>query len=81
MTNDVDRVLSKLAEAARSEPTPPINVRDRVMQTVSTRPRDSVLDLTPIACAGFAMAVAATALFALLPTWRSLLEPWAALLL
>lgn len=76
--NDVDKLLRGLSESARSEPARPLDVRARVLKTVSMQPRLAPLDMVPIAFAGAAMAVAATVLIALLPAWQTLTEPWVA---
>lgn len=76
--NDVDKLLRDLARAAQSEPVQPLDVRVRVMQTLSMQSRPAPLDFLPIAFAGAAVAVAAGFIIALLHAWQTLTEPWVA---
>lgn len=78
--NDIDKLLHNLAYQARSEPAQPIDVRARVMQTVSSRNYAAPLDISPIVFAGVSVAIAAGFLIALLPTWMTLMDPWVAYL-
>lgn len=72
---DVDRLLRDLANGARPETATAIDVRARVLRTLSARPRPAPLEVAPIAFAGVAIAVAAVAVIALLPAWQTMLEP------
>lgn len=78
--NDVDQLLQNLSAAARSEPPPQIDVRARVLSSLSIRSRRDRLDMVPIAFAGAALAVAAAALLMVLPSLQTLTEPWTAYL-
>ncbi len=77
---DADEVLCELSSLARLETEPVINVRTRVMRTISAQPRRAALDVMPVAFAGIAVTVAAGVLIALLPTWQMMFEPWIAYL-
>ncbi len=77
---DIDQILRELSEAAREESPPPIDVRLSILETLRTRSQPACIDLTPIAFAGVSVAVAATVVFAFLPTWQSLSGPWVGLL-
>lgn len=78
--NDIDQLLHNLSAAARSEPPPQIDVRARVLASLSVRSRRVALDIVPIAFAGAALTVAAVALTIVLPSWQTLTEPWSAYL-
>ena len=73
--NDVDGLLKQLGESARREPSSTIDVRERVLQSVSLVPVK--VDWFPIICGGVACAVAATLLVACLPSWQTMFDPWA----
>ena len=77
---DVNRLLEDLAEQARREEPPPIDICEDVMSTLSVSPRVVGTDYTPVAIAAVAMTVAATAVIAFLPAWEAVSSPWVALL-
>ncbi|MBM4005829.1 MAG: hypothetical protein FJ295_21510 [Planctomycetes bacterium] len=78
--NEVDKILNRLSEAARREAAPQVDVRTRVIETLSVRLRPAPLDFVPIAFAGAALAIAAVFLITMLPTWQAVTEPWVAYL-
>ena len=73
--NDVDGLLNQLGKAARREPSPSVDVRERVLQSVSIAPVK--VDWFPVVCGGIACVVAATLLVACLPCWQTMFDPWA----
>jgi len=76
--NDFEANLNKLAEAARDEPAPDIDIRSRVMHTVAAYQQPVTrLDLLPIAFSGVAVTVAASLVFVCLPSLQMILDPWA----
>ncbi len=75
MTDPHD-LLTKLAECARAAPSPKVDVRARVMESLSTRSTVLQADPAPLAFCGVAVALAASAVFAFLPFWQLLSEPW-----
>lgn len=77
---DVNRLLEDLAEQARCEDPPPIDICEDVMSTLSAQPRVVGTDYTPVAIATVAISVAATVVFAFLPAWEAMSNPWVALL-
>lgn len=78
--NDIDELLQNMSAVARREPPPQIDVRARVLASLSIRSRCDRLDVFPIAFAGAALAVAAAVLLIVLPSWQALAEPWCAYL-
>lgn len=78
--NDVDQLLQNLSATARAELPPPMDVRARVLASLSIRSRRDPLDIAPIAFAGAALTIAAAALLMVLPSWQTLTEPWSAYL-
>lgn len=77
---DTDQLLHDLSTTARSEPPPQVDVRERVLASLSIRSRRDPLDIVPVAFAGAALTVAAAALLIVLPSWQTLTEPWSAYL-
>ncbi|MCA9217780.1 MAG: hypothetical protein KDB27_32145 [Planctomycetales bacterium] len=77
MMTDPEQLLRELAESTRSAPPPKVDVRDRVMDTISARSQVLPPDPVPLAFCGFAIALAASVVFVYLPLWHALSEPWA----
>lgn len=75
---DVDRLLVDLSRAARSDATPNVDVRARVIDSLKAQSSSGITDIAPIAFAGLAVTVAAVFVFTTLPLWRTLAEPWVA---
>lgn len=75
--NRVDTILKQLANEARHEPAPDVDVRIHVLHTISTQRPAPKLDIVPIVFSGVAVTIAATLLVACLPSWETLYDPWA----
>ena len=75
--NRVDTLLNQLADEARQEPAPNVDVRLQVLQTIAARRPAPKLDIVPIVFSGVAVTVAATLFIACLPSWQTLFDPWA----
>ena len=73
--NDVDALLDELGERARRETLPDIDVRARVMQSVSTVCVKA--DWFPVVCGSVSFVVAAALLMVCLPSWHTMFDPWA----
>lgn len=74
---NVDTLLSELGHAAREESPPHVDVRQRVLQTIARQRSEPMVDIVPIVFSGVAVATAATLLFAFLPSWQAVFNPWA----
>ncbi len=74
---DIDKILHDLSDVARTEVLQSVDVRARVMTTISSKPKSVPLDVLPIVVTAVAVAIAATAVFLLLPVWQTMFEPWA----
>ena len=75
MTDPHD-LLSELSKTARRESVPAVDVRPRVMESISVSSQIPRPDATPIVCCGIAVALAACVVIGLFPTWQTLSEPW-----
>lgn len=73
---DPHDLLSELSNAARRESIPSVDVRMRVMESISVSSQIPRPDATPIVCCGIAVALAACVVIGLFPTWQTLSEPW-----
>ena len=74
---DMESLLNDLGATARREVPPDIDVRDKVLMTLSTR-RDVVrLDVVPLVFSGFAVTAAAVLVFLCFPSWQTMSDPWA----
>ena len=73
---DVDRLLSGLSDVARRDSAPPVDLRARVMQTLTRHPQVVPREGPLFAFAGVAVAAAAAMAIALLPAWLAALDPW-----
>ena len=78
---DVDRMLRELSTTARDAPPPTVDVRASVARTLArastTGAAPPPREVLPLTLAGVAMALAASAVIAFLPAWRTMFEPWA----
>lgn len=75
--NRLNALLNQLGESARKEPPPEVDVRDRVLQTISVQQPSLKLDTVPLVFSGIAIAVAAMLLVACFPSWQTMFDPWA----
>jgi ABC-type phosphate/phosphonate transport system permease subunit len=73
---DVAKLLRELSRVDQTDAARAVNVRARVLQTITTQLRPAPLDVLPIAFTGVAIAVAAVVVIALLPAWQTMSEPW-----
>ncbi len=73
---DVDKLLCSLSSIARPDTQSRIDVRARVMHTVSFQSQPALLDLMPLMFSGAAVACATATVIVLLPTWQIMSEPW-----
>ena len=73
---DPDKLLSELSEAARRETAPTLDVRMRVMESISAQKQTLRPDVTPFAFVGVAAALAVCVAIAFLPAWQTMSEPW-----
>lgn len=78
--NNLDKLLTDLSRAARTESAPSVEVSEQVIRTLTRLPIIAPVDYSPIVFASAALAVAATVLVAFFPAWQSLSEPWTAYL-
>ena len=74
---DVDQMLRELSTAARDAPPPSVDVRASVARTIAATVAPPPREVLPLALAGVAMALAASAVIVFLPAWRTMFEPWA----
>ena len=76
-TSDTEGRLRHLAERARQESAPEIDVTTRVLESVSqVQRRAVVLDTTPLWFGGAIAAVAAGFMFVFFPSFSTITEPW-----
>lgn len=75
--NEVDAILNQLGDAARKEPSPDVDVRLRVMQTVAVQRPVLKLDIVPIVFSGVAVTAAAMIFIVCFPSWQTMFDPWA----
>ena len=74
---NVETLLKQLGDVARRESTPNVDVRLRVLQTISVPRSAPRLDIIPIIFSGVAVSVAAILFLACLPSWQTMFDPWA----
>lgn len=75
--SEVDAILSQLGDTARKEPSPDVDVRLRVMQTVSIQQPVIQMDMLPIVFSGVAVTAAAMIFIVCFPSWQTMFDPWA----
>ena len=75
MTTDPHKLLVELSDKARSADAPIVDVRHQVMKSVASR-TVFVSDVAPLAFSGLAVGIAASVVFAFLPLWLTMAEPW-----
>ena len=73
---DVEKMLHDLASAARADLGPEIDVRSRVIQTLSEPARIPPLERTPFVLGGVAVVVAVVGTILLIPKCQSMFDPW-----
>ena len=71
---DPHRLLSELSKKSRKDIAPIVDVRQRVMESLAAK--SIAVDIAPLALGGVAAAIAASVVFALLPVWQTMSEPW-----
>ncbi len=73
---DPEKILSELQDVARREATPPIDVRGRVMQTLSQPSQMTRQEFVLPAFAGVAVISAIVTAILALPVWQEIMDPW-----
>ncbi len=73
---DPHTLLTDLSKSARRESVPAVDVRMRVMESLSVQSQIPRPDLTSVVCCGLAIALSACVVIAMFPTWQTLSEPW-----
>ena len=75
---NLDEQLTRAGTAAHRAPTPPIDVRSRVRQTISTQSVTTArVDLLPVGVGSALVTLAAATCTVLFPYWQLMLDPWA----
>ena len=76
-SSDIEGRLRALAERARLEATPELDVTARVLESIGLVERGTVvLDTTPLWFGGAIAAIAAGFMLAFFPSFSTITEPW-----
>lgn len=73
---DLENLLEAAGEAARRVPTPQVDVRGRVLASI-TQHATPAIDVAPLYFTAALVTLAASLCFAFLPSWQTMTEPWA----
>ena len=74
---ELNQLLTEAGEAARYAPTPQVDVRSRVRESILALDVTVKVDTAPLYCSAALVALAASLCLAFSSSWQTLFDPWA----